>query len=199
MDSMRHNRTHHETLARVSVVAGYRASAPTGVVLRKRGLMFVPRQRAAISCPQAESRPVRITQNEAPIRDAILISALTGSVESMAEVVAFVSGFPDDDVVAVLEHSFDRGLNTLCRLADLNATLDELLRAMVGYMWASRCELTDKSHAYVGLRLFERLCTSELRALDDLSDCAVSELMRFYDQVRQLHQAEQRSVYDHAA
>lgn len=161
--------------------------------------MFVPRQRAAISCPQAESRPAALTQGEWPIRDAILISALTGSVESMAEVVSFVSGFPDEDVVAVLDHSFDRGLNTLCRLADLNIVLDDLLRAMVTHVWASRCDYTDKSQSYVGLRLFERLCTSELQALDDLSDCAVSELMRFYDQVRLLHHAEQRPVLDYAA
>jgi hypothetical protein len=161
--------------------------------------MFVPRQRAAISCPQTESQSARLTHSEVPIRDAILISALTGSVESMAEVVSFVSGLPNDDVVVVLDHSFDRGLNTLCRLADLNGTLDQLLRAMITHVWASRCEYADKSHAYVGLRLFERLCTSELRALDDLSECAVSELMRFYDQVRHLHHAEQRPIFDHAA
>lgn len=161
--------------------------------------MFVPRQRATISDLHASQQTLRLCKHEAILRDVILITALSGSRASCLELLAFLSGMKEGDISLGLDVSIPKSLDAICLLIGASRELEDLLRAVVTALWNSSTEFKGKSSSYIGLRVFERVVTSDLSILRTITLQVANDFMSLYQQVSDWNADASRSVLLRAA
>ena len=143
--------------------------------------MFFPRPRAAVALSDICYSQAQIHSKQAPIRDAVLLSVLSGSTKVIIEVLAFLSGLSEDEVERMLDQSHDKGLDALCRIADLPAPLSDLVHQSAILLWNSQFEMACKTQVSKSQRLLERLCTLDCPAIQSIDDSTMSQLIACCD------------------